>query len=254
MKLTEEEFQYLEDSSSQEIDSPTVATSHKEEEKENETLGLQELKEPMPTFSEGMESNGAEPHVSSTVSTSSQEELDQDIEVSSSMDDIDRDDKNDSLSQNLTASEQPYFHQLKDGMSAGEKSDAVKGASKRRHSALKLSNWLNGNILRPFLNKRYIYLTLEIVFLFFIYISMGLHRIEKVNRIDRLEDKLRQLEYRQLFIMGELGKLDREETVLQKLQESGSALIPDNDPPFVIYYNGKEFTKEQKDNYSAPRK
>lgn len=251
MKLTEEEFQYLEDSFSQEIDSPTLATSYKEEEKES--LELQELKESTPTVSSEMESNVVSPLASSTIATSSQEECDQDIEVSPSMDDLDKNDINDSSPQKLTAIEQPYSHQLEDGMPDSEKSETAKGASKRRHSALKLSNWLNGNILRPFLKKRYIYLTLEIVLLFFIYISMGLHRIEKVNRIDRLEDKLRQLEYRQLFIMGELGKLDREETVLQKLQESGSALIPDNDPPFVIYYNGKKFTKEQKENYSTTR-
>lgn len=120
----------------------------------------------------------------------------------------------------------------------------------KKGSKKKLYNWINGNILlRPLLKRRYIYLFLEIAILFYIYISIGLHRIDKISKIDRLEEQLRQLEYRQLFIMGELGKLDREETIMQKLQSQNSLLQPDNDPPFVIYYNRKEFEKELKSRY-----
>ena len=112
---------------------------------------------------------------------------------------------------------------------------------------------LNGNFLLPLLKKENMLLAVEIAVLFFIYISMGLLRIDKVNKIDKLEERMRQLEYRQLFIMSELGKLNREESVLNKLQEMGSTLVPDNDPPFVIYYDGKAFEKEQKEKYSTKK-
>lgn len=147
-------------------------------------------------------------------------------------------------------SEEENTQELSEGSSIKEKRKAYK---KNILTSFKIFKWLNGNFLLPLLKKENMLLAVEIAVLFFIYISMGLLRIDKVNKIDKLEERMRQLEYRQLFIMSELGKLNREESVLNKLQEMGSTLVPDNDPPFVIYYDGKAFEKEQKEKYSTKK-
>lgn len=146
--------------------------------------------------------------------------------------------------------EEENTQELSEGSSIKEKRKAYK---KNILTSFKIFKWLNGNFLLPLLKKENMLLAVEIAVLFFIYISMGLLRIDKVNKIDKLEERMRQLEYRQLFIMSELGKLNREESVLNKLQEMGSTLVPDNDPPFVIYYDGKAFEKEQKEKYSTKK-
>lgn len=150
----------------------------------------------------------------------------------------------------LSEEEEENTQNLSEKSSIKEKRKAYK---KNILTSFKIFKWLNGNFLLPLLKKENMLLAVEIAVLFFIYISMGLLRIDKVNKIDKLEERMRQLEYRQLFIMSELGKLNREESVLNKLQEMGSTLVPDNDPPFVIYYDGKAFEKEQKEKYSTKK-
>lgn len=130
-----------------------------------------------------------------------------------------------------------------------EQKSSSESQKKRKHKGnIKLSNWLNGNILRPFLNWRIVSVFLLIALLFFLNIYLGFLRINKIGKLDRLEKQLRQIEYKQLFITGEISKLDREETILENLKKSGSTLIPDNDPPYVIYYNGQDLEKQRKKN------
>lgn len=122
----------------------------------------------------------------------------------------------------------------------------VQKKQKKKH--LYLINLLNGNLLRPLLRKRYIYVGLLVALCFFANIYMGFLRIDKINRIDRLEERLRQIEYRQLFVTGEISKIDKEETVLQILKQNGSSLVPDEDPPYIILYNGEDFRKQQRNS------
>lgn len=119
-------------------------------------------------------------------------------------------------------------------------------ASKRKSVRYVLNQILNGNLLKPLLQWRYMSILLLIVVLFIANTYIGYRRIEKINRIDRLEKRLQEIEYRHLFVVGEISKHDRKTSILESLREQGSTLIPDNDPPYVIYFNGKELQKEEK--------
>lgn len=95
---------------------------------------------------------------------------------------------------------------------------------------------VNGTLLLPLLRRKYVYPAIWIFFLLFCNILLGYVRIEKLQEIDRLERTLKNISYKQLFVTGEISKLDKEEVVRKKLQEMGSTLEPSDEPPYVIYY------------------